>query len=434
MYIESVQVEGFWGRADARTRLAPGVNIFIGTNGSGKTTLINIINAILTADVSALINLPFTSVRIRLRDTQGSTRTLTATRKAVDTEPYSWITYKLGRNTLGSFPLSMGRYRRQGRTYFRPELVQRWEELQITLGNMVNVRWLSVHRHVDAEIDGESTSQHRPPVDAKLQSLVLPLTKYLLELEASSNEATREFQRQVILTMLYNREFDSFGRSTAKLEGIDLKTQKEALTKALGELGIPEVTGSPRISEHMDALAKSINVFKKNVSDPQKHITIDDILPLPLLLRTEQIVKLVKDVEIEKKEVFRKRDQFKDLVNKFFHQAGALAAKHVDFDIGGELQVILDKSAMEPVDIELLSSGEKQLLIQFIEVLLQKEDPCVFIADEPELSLHIEWQEKLLAALTDLNPNAQIIVATHSPEIVGDFADRVQDMAEVVSV
>jgi predicted ATP-dependent endonuclease of OLD family len=58
----------------------------------------------------------------------------------------------------------------------------------------------------------------------------------------------------------------------------------------------------------------------------------------------------------------------------------------------------------------------------------------IFIADEPELSLHVSWQAELLKALRDLNRNAQLIVATHSPEIVAGFTNNVIDMEDIVLV
>ena len=61
-----------------------------------------------------------------------------------------------------------------------------------------------------------------------------------------------------------------------------------------------------------------------------------------------------------------------------------------------------------------LSSGEKQLLILLTQTLLQEKQPFIYIADEPELSLHIEWQHKIISAIKELNPNVQIIAATHS--------------------
>ena len=71
--------------------------------------------------------------------------------------------------------------------------------------------------------------------------------------------------------------------------------------------------------------------------------------------------------------------------------------------------------------VQNLSSGEKQLLIIFGEALLQRQKAHIFIADEPELSLHVEWQEKLVSSLKILNPFAQLIFATHSPDIVGSY-------------
>jgi len=46
------------------------------------------------------------------------------------------------------------------------------------------------------------------------------------------------------------------------------------------------------------------------------------------------------------------------------------------------------------------------------------------LLDEPEISLDIEWQEKLLATISKLAPNSQIIVASHSPSIMGDYFDE----------
>lgn len=67
-----------------------------------------------------------------------------------------------------------------------------------------------------------------------------------------------------------------------------------------------------------------------------------------------------------------------------------------------------------------LSSGEKQLLLLLLKALNHSEHPTIFLLDEPEISLHLAWQEKLLDALHQINPDSQIIVVTHSPAIVMD--------------
>ncbi|MFM2545389.1 AAA family ATPase [Escherichia coli] len=98
--------------------------------------------------------------------------------------------------------------------------------------------------------------------------------------------------------------------------------------------------------------------------------------------------------------------------------------------MGGELIV---KNNHGHIRQENLSSGEKQLLILFIETLLQREQQYIFITDEPELSLHIQWQRNIIPAIKKLNPNAQIIAATHSPEVASKYRDSIFNMEKLVN-
>lgn len=67
-----------------------------------------------------------------------------------------------------------------------------------------------------------------------------------------------------------------------------------------------------------------------------------------------------------------------------------------------------------------LSSGEKQLLVILLTTLVQDMQNCVLFMDEPEISLHIEWQQQLISRVRAMNPNVQIILTTHSPAVVMD--------------
>ena len=80
-----------------------------------------------------------------------------------------------------------------------------------------------------------------------------------------------------------------------------------------------------------------------------------------------------------------------------------------------------------------LSSGEKQILIILLTVLVQNREPYVLLMDEPEISLHIEWQQRLLDLVVDLNPNAQVIITTHSPAVImNGWMDRVTDVEDII--
>ncbi|MDR3429001.1 AAA family ATPase [Silvimonas sp.] len=111
-------------------------------------------------------------------------------------------------------------------------------------------------------------------------------------------------------------------------------------------------------------------------------------------------------------------DSFLKLVNTFLVQT----KKSVVVGVTGQLFVSINGDAvLRP--ISSLSSGERQLLIMLAHLSLNPnlKDSGVFIVDEPELSLHIDWQEKFVDAICIANPKVQFILATHSPAIILDL-------------
>jgi len=70
-----------------------------------------------------------------------------------------------------------------------------------------------------------------------------------------------------------------------------------------------------------------------------------------------------------------------------------------------------------------LSSGEKQLIILLLNTFLEKENPTILLLDEPEISLHLSWQQQLIELLKKVNPNCQMIIVTHSPTMFRHHQD-----------
>jgi ABC-type cobalamin/Fe3+-siderophores transport system ATPase subunit len=104
--------------------------------------------------------------------------------------------------------------------------------------------------------------------------------------------------------------------------------------------------------------------------------------------------------------------QFKTLIDGYFNGTNkTLIIDNEDFPLLAKVKDITIK-------ISDLSSGEKQLLIIFLTVLLQKGRFFILLMDEPETSLHVEWQATFIDEIKKLNSNIQIIVATHNPLIL----------------
>lgn len=79
-----------------------------------------------------------------------------------------------------------------------------------------------------------------------------------------------------------------------------------------------------------------------------------------------------------------------------------------------------------------LSSGEKQMLVILLTVLIEDNQPYVLFMDEPEVSLHIDWQQRLIDMIIDLNPNVQVILTTHSPAVImNGWMDKVTEVSDI---
>ena len=116
-------------------------------------------------------------------------------------------------------------------------------------------------------------------------------------------------------------------------------------------------------------------------------------------------------------------DKFFELINSLFLMTG----KSIDID---DKNRVIFRKGKQIIDMEKLSAGEKQILLLLFTLFLMEDRSTVLLLDEPEISLHIEWQDILIQLMLDLNPNCQIIMTTHSPNI---FADGWEDKLVFIS-
>ena len=99
--------------------------------------------------------------------------------------------------------------------------------------------------------------------------------------------------------------------------------------------------------------------------------------------------------------------------------------KHTTFSPSDGIRIISGDSTHAILPVESLSSGERQLLMLLCTTLLAREQTQVFIIDEPELSLGVEWQRAIIEALLGLTAgtDVQFLLATHSIEIISGAPD-----------
>ena len=111
-------------------------------------------------------------------------------------------------------------------------------------------------------------------------------------------------------------------------------------------------------------------------------------------------------------ELYKKVSTFKRIANsRFRHKQVAASTKGLS----------VTKDDGTPLDLEKLSSGEQHELVMLYELLFRASGNSLILIDEPELSLHVAWQEQWVQDLEEAArlSDFRAIVATHSPEIIG---------------
>lgn len=125
-------------------------------------------------------------------------------------------------------------------------------------------------------------------------------------------------------------------------------------------------------------------------------------------------------------EVSKHKALFQDLVDDLF----SLTGKKLDRS-SNEIRFIQDGDLLTPYK---LGSGEKQMLLILMTSLLQNREPFTLFMDEPEASLHIEWQQRLIDLVLKLNPSVQIILSTHSPALIMEgWMSSVTEVSDIAS-
>lgn len=118
-------------------------------------------------------------------------------------------------------------------------------------------------------------------------------------------------------------------------------------------------------------------------------------------------------------ELKEKLSVFLDIINSFYK------GKCVRITLSKGIQ-IFDEQGIH-LDMDLLSSGEKQILLLLCNILVATTQSSLFIIDEPELSLNVKWQRQLVDSLLELcrGSHVQFIMATHSIELLTKHKDHV---------
>ncbi len=433
MRLKKVSVTGLFGLFDHEIplHLDERITIVHGPNGYGKTLVLRMTAGLLTGRYSVFNEVPFSLFTLEFDDGESLTikritepqrdsdeprgkgrPTLEISLSARGAKPQS---YKLPGIPVARTQLSLmlERFvpflaqigpedfldRRTGKRISLDDAFELYaDELPPTLGknrderksapswlkelrSSIPVRFIQTQRLDVAEAGEDKAS--KPAVEVYSQELVDSIRKTLAAYAARSQELDRTFPTR----LFSNARSEQLDVEELRHKLVELEQKRSELTV----LGFLEPEQGPSQAPEQ-ALEQKRDVLSIYVADVAKKLEVFDDLAAKIQLLTR---------------IVNERFNFKQL--KIHRDRGFVFTSETG-------------SPLRPAD---LSSGEQHELILLYELLFKLKKNALVLVDEPEISLHVAWQEKFLPDLAEMVKLSEVdvLIATHSSEIIGEHWD-----------
>lgn len=238
----------------------------------------------------------------------------------------------------------------------------------------------------------------------------------------------RKFRENLVLTLIDFPPISFSGKleDPSKKELDKIEMARKNLQRLPELLGVSNEIIAKNVDPMFDFLDKKITTINKPTVEKESkerglseriEALIDWSYNKTHITKINRLSEIVSDYNTERGRVFKKTNEFLDTVNSFIVDS----EKTLIFSSLGQLKFRLHDDEKER-DIRTLSSGEIQLIVILTHLYFNPEvdKANVFIIDEPELSLHVQWQEKFVDGIMTASTTTQFILATHSPSIILD--------------
>lgn len=419
------------------------ITFLYGLNGSGKTTVLNILEIILSGQLYRLFEYDFERINLNYRLDQGK-ETKEISILNFDEEvvvTYEKDTYKIPKYINPEYSekyiAGVSRVEAAGTTKNRRELYyyKKFPVLE-KIQNDFNYVYLPLDRiskmnnitDEDKYIYKKASSIR---IDERKNNKLFDrsmrdIERLVEEISSANNFKIRRidtnFQSKVLRSLINVKISDEsdviknlVGKDKIKAETI-LDIQKQ-YTDILSQLGLLTLKQEKTLEKFFNNLLYNLVDFEKKPNS----LDVQTLLSLNEVNRIRDIVSLAEESEDSKNKINYPIELFLKTVNEFTNSG--MDSKKIQI-VNGRIFFTTHYSSKK-IPIHFLSSGEKQLLSFFANLIFRmKNKRSIYIVDEPELSLHLSWQNKFVETILQVSNEVQFVFATHAPEIISYRRDK----------
>jgi len=439
------------GYLDLDVQFRDELTFVTGINGSGKTTVLNATISLLMPRLDFLCSQDYAEVAITI-DHEEETTTLSS-RKTINGAVISASGSISAELEVLAFDWDDSapppRNREMEQSYFREQiskgatnpLIQFIQKLPTPMFLGLDRRSVSqdeaTHRYAPRSFAYSKTARRNIFAPSLSQSLIEALTYTFEKFRDEQRQKARldeELRREMLLDLIDFAPIAFPGRlempSQEEINKIEASIQN--LKKLSELLGTSEEKIADKLKPFVEffegnksAIEKVKKVKKSNSREHEVEIMLAWTVNRSHLEKIAAVSTRIAKYNKSSERLFRESRGFMSTLDLFFSDSG----KEIRFDNFGDLH-FYRKDDPKSYDLRSLSSGEIQLVVILAHLYFNPEvrRAGIFIIDEPELSLHVEWQEKFVDAIVGASNSTQFILATHSPSII---LDRTEDCVDL---
>ena len=424
----SLSITKLYGELDYNISFNEDITFLYGDNGCGKTTVLNILTHIITGKIYELFRYDFTTMKLIYLSTQTGKKE--EIKLFYDDVKNINVCYQdkvtLIESRIFEFNRTQDEADEAERIYFSeyPVLKQ--------IRETFNYLYLPLNRNGNIHYDFPYGQRNRGIVHSRyFRGKSDEITLYDVEsliLSANSrknfslNNINEKFSDDVLRSFLDVDNIPTTNEIIVYLLSLNEKeisqTQSDYIN-VLKTLGKWNKVTNDKITVFFDSLCECAEKAKKQ-SSPD--VDIESLFKISELIKIKKVIEKADKIEGSKKRAMKPMENFLNTVNLFIGEGHN--NKEIVIDVDGK--ILLKTSSNKKITIHELSSGEKQIITFFAYLVfgLPNTNQSIFIVDEPELSLHLNWQRKFVDSIISINENVQLIFATHSPEMIGRYRNR----------